>query len=161
MAEKIPVMTDEIFKVLRRYVEIQTEERRLREEKAELQNKLKMHMVPAGCSFWYTEVDGEKLKVVCNEFVEIKYDDDLLRERLGDRFPTILSPDIRKIRSELPRIERYLVPVLAEIGSVDPQHVRAAIESGHVTKEDFRDAFTKTRNYRIAVRRPKPGDFEV
>ena len=158
MEEKTPVMTDEIRRVLRRYVEIQEQERRLREEKAELQDTLRGHMVPAGCSKWLTEAGGERLNVVCNEYVEIHYDDKLLRERLGDRFPTLLSPDIRKIRASLSRLEGCLAPVLAEIGSVDPERVRAAIESGHVTKEDFRGAFTRTRKHRIAVRRPKPDD---
>jgi len=148
-----PELTRDIEAVLERYLDIQDEEQKLKEEKSRLQDKLKTHMSPTGCPKWFAEAGGQKLAVVYREKTEIEYNEDLLRDRLGDRYVSILGPDLRKLRAALPRIAPYLDPVMSQIGSPDPEKVRVAIESGTMRKEDFENAFVKRQRGTVAVTR--------
>ncbi len=151
----VPDMTEDVAAVLKRYTEIQEEEHRLKEEKAELQEKLKAHMTPTGCKRWAVDVDGKALKVSLSSRTEVAYDEDVLASRLGDRYASILSPDLRKIRAALPRITPYLDPVMVQIGSPDPDKVRAAVDNGTVSTDEFAGAFSKQLKQTITVARDK------
>jgi len=156
--EKRPELTPEIEQVLSRYVRIQDEEQRLREEKSQLQDKLREHMEPAGCTTWFVRAAGQDLKVVAYRKVEVEYDEPKLQSRLGDRYLSILSPDLRKMRDALPEISPHLQPVLGRIGSPDPEKVRAAIESGVADVKEFEGAFVKSLKHVVAVTRSRQGD---
>ena len=65
--------------------------------------------------------------------------------------------DIRKIRRHLPELGATLAPVMDLIGSPAADRVRAAIEQGLVSKEDFTGVFTKTIKRQVAVAKAKPG----
>ena len=153
-------VSSELAEALRRYLAIQEEERRLQEEKAALQETLGRHLSALGLAHWYPEVDGVPLKVRCQETAQIEYDEELLRQRLGDRFASILAPDIRKIRRWLPQIQSVFLPILGTIGSPSPDRVRAAVEQGVVRKEEFAGAFKKTTRRLVAVAKVRPGDAE-
>jgi len=153
MDTQVPESTPEILETLARYVALQEQERHLKEEKAELQGRLRTHMAPSGCSKWIVEAGGQKLKVACHTKTEIEYDEDLLASRLGERYKAILSPSLKKIRAALPRLGAYLEPVLAQVGSPDPEKVRAAVERGDVSTSEFDGAFVKTEKQTVAVMR--------
>ncbi len=156
MAE--PPLTPEIEKVLSRYLEIQAEMHRLSEEKGRLRDTLLAHVADARGRFWFPVVGGQKLMVAVRRKVEIDYDEDVLRRRLGDRYVQILKPDTRKMRKRLDDIEDTLAPVLALIGSPHPDKVRAAVESGAVSTEEFQGAFTKRLKESLTVRRARDDD---
>lgn len=153
-----PPLTPEIERVLRRYLEVQAEQRRLKEEKRVLREALIEHLREMPGRYWFPVVGGQKLMVSRQRSVEIDYDEGLLQQRLGERYLRILKPDPKKLRQRLDDLEPYLEPVLAEIGSPHPERVRAAVESGAVTKEEFRAAFRKTLRHRLAVRRARDED---
>ena len=150
-----PASTPEMESVLARYLEIQAEERRLREEKGRLQEALMAHLAGLEGKFWCPVVAGQPLIVSYARSVEIAYDEELLRERLGERYRRILRPDPRKLKARLDDVESCLEPVLDLIGSPHPDRVRSAVRSGVVSQEEFRGAFTKTEKHRIAVRRDR------
>lgn len=153
-----PELTADIEKTLRRYLDIQKEEARLREEKTALQDTLARHVgLSASPRYWLTSVDGQELKIRCQETTAVEYDEPVLRERLGDRFGTILSPDLRKLRQHLAELSSVLTPHLDRIGSPDPDRVKAAIQQGLVKKEEFVGAFKKTSRRMVAVSRVRPG----
>jgi len=148
--------------VLRRYLEIQAEEQRLKKEKAELQDRLAEHMKALGRNQWYPDVDDKSLKVRFSESTVIDYDEELLRQRLADRYVSILEPDVRKIRKAMVKVAPLLQPVIEQIGSPSPDRVRSAIEAGVVRKEEFAGAFEKTTKRMIAVSKVRPaGDPSV
>jgi len=151
-----PELTPELGDVLRRYMEIQKEQQRLREEKKELQNKLKQAMEDMRGRFWYPTVDGVSLKVAHSRKQEVVYDDDVLRQRLGERFALVARPDVKKMREHMGEVERCVAPILDMVGSVDRDRVKAAIENGQVQREEFRGAFRKETAVRIAVMRQRP-----
>jgi hypothetical protein len=146
-----PELTAEIEMDLRRYLEIQAQEERLKEEKNALREKIGRHMAGLGLKYWYPKVDGQSLKVRYRETTAIEYDESLLQNRLGERYPAILAPDLRKIRRHLDQLESLFAPVLSLIGTPSPDKVRAAIENGLVSKQSFSGAFKKTVKRFVAV----------
>ena len=159
---KKPELPVEIEKALRRYLEIQAEEQRLKEEKNNLREKIGEHMADLEMKYWYPKVDGRPLKVRYRETTAIEYNESLLHDRLGDRYLAILAPDLRKIRLHLDKLESTFNPVLSLIGSPSPEKVRIAIENGVVNKESFAGAFKKTVKRFVAVGRTSPGDtFDI
>jgi hypothetical protein len=145
--------TPELAQVLRRYLQIQAEEQKLKEEKASLQEKLAQHMTANDLKHWFPEVDNLALKIRCQQDVAVEYDEPALKERLGARFRSILAPDWRKIRRHLADLQSTLDPMLETIGSPTPDRVRFAIEQGIVKKEEFAGAFKKTTRRTVAVSR--------
>jgi hypothetical protein len=149
----------EIDNSLRRYLEIQREEQRLKREKADLQEKIGEFMAGLKKKFWYPALDGEILKVRYRETSVIEYNESLLRERLGDRYSAILTPDLRKIRLHLGEIESLFTPVLNLVGTPVPERVRSAIETGIVKKDEFSGAFKKTVKGYVAVSKAPTKDL--
>lgn len=144
-------MSTEMESVLRRYIEIQHEENRLKEEKSRLQGVLADHMNNNQQSLWFPVVDGLKLKVSSRTTTSFEYNEELLHKRLGERYSAILAPDIRKIRRNLSAIENALAPVLEIIGSPSQDKVRKSIENGLARKEEFSGAFEKKSRQYISV----------
>ena len=149
-------LTPDLAATLRRYLDIQAQELRLREEKSALQDKLAAYLAPRRMTSWYPELEGQPLKVRFHEATVVEYDEPLLRERLGPRFAATLAPDLRKIRRCLPEIASALAPVMDLVGSPAPDRVRAAIEQGLVRKEEFSGAFKKSVRRTVAVARARP-----
>jgi hypothetical protein len=143
----------EIENVLSRYIEIQTQEQALKEEKTLLQERIAAHLEKTGQEVWFPVVGGWKLKVRCRKRVTVEYDEEKLRERLGSRYTAILAPDPRKIRQHLPELIPTLTPLLPLIGSPSPDRVREAVQEGVVKTEEFSGAFRKTIRRFVAVGR--------
>jgi hypothetical protein len=153
-----PELPVEIEKALRRYLEIQAEEQKLKQEKNDLREKISKHMADLQMKYWYPMIEGQPLKVRYNETTAIEYNETLLHDRLGDRYLTILAPDLRKIRANLDKLESLFTPVLSLIGSPSPVKVRVAVENGIVSKESFAGAFKKTVKRFVAVGKAWAGD---
>jgi hypothetical protein len=149
--------TNDLTGVLRRYLAIQAEEARLKEEKSDLQDRIAAHMRHERRNTLFPEVDGQKVKVRFSESTVVKYDEDVLKTRLQDRYRQILAPDPRKIRAHLDELAPALAPVMDLIGSPSADRVRAAVESGAVTKAEFAGAFEKTVRRQVAVSRVVSG----
>lgn len=149
--DRKPESPVEIEKALRRYLEIQAEEQKLKEEKTDLRERISEHLAHLQMKYWYPKIDGQAVKVRYHESTAIEYNESLLRDRLGDRYLAILTPDLRKIRANLDKLESLFTPVLSLIGSPSPDKVRAAIENGIVNKESFTGAFKKTVKHFVAV----------
>ena len=144
---------------LKRYLEIQQEEQRLKEEKAVLQQQLAAFLEAHQLNVWFPTVADQKLKVRCQALPVVEYDTALLRQRLGERYASLLAPDLKKIREHLADIESCLMPVLELVGSPVPAKVKAALEAGTVRREEFAGAFRKSTKRIISVARLRPEDF--
>jgi len=152
-----PELPSEIEMDLRRYLEIQALEQRLKDEKAAVRERIGRHMVGLGLKYWYPMVDDQSLKVRYRETTVVEYDESLLHDRLGERYATILAPDLRKIRLHLEKLESLFAPVLSLIGTPSPEKVRTAIQNGLVSKELFSGAFKKTLKRFVAVGKVRAG----
>lgn len=144
----------ELQEFIRRYREIQRENRRLKEEKKELQAKIAEYFGKQNGTE-AIDLGDERVKVRCRRKMRVEYDEDVLRKRLRERYRSILSPDIKKIKSALPSLRSFMEPVLDEIGSPDPEKVKHAVQSGLVEKEEFAGAFRKEVKNQVAVMQVK------
>lgn len=144
---------DELQAVLKEYSKLQGEERAIRERKSELQALLAAHMQSLNAAEWLPTVDGQLYKVRYRKSVRVDYDEALLSERLGDRYAALLRPDIKKMRAQLDALEPHLKDALDLIGSPDPGKVKAAIESGLASTEEFKGAFEKKETVQVSVTR--------
>lgn len=156
--DRKPELSGDIEKALRRYLEIQAEEQRLKEEKIDLREKIGQHMADLQMKYWYPKIDGQTLKVRTHETTAIEYNDSLLHNRLGDRYLSILAPDLKKIRANLDKLESVFTPVLSLVGSPSADKVRVAIENGILNKESFAGAFKKTVKRFVTVGKAWTGD---
>jgi hypothetical protein len=148
----------EIEALLTRYVSIQQQEQALKEEKSALQERLAQHMERMNRSLWFPEASGQKLKVRYQKETVVEYDEEALRQRLGERYAALLEPDWRKIRRNLPALTPTLAPHLPLIGTPSAAKVREAVTSGLVKAEEFNGAFRKTIRNSIAVSRAHGND---
>lgn len=142
---------EDIKQALHAYRALQQEEAQLKERKRSLQETLKAYLRKQNSTVCFPVVDGERLKVRYRSEVNIEYDEDLLRKRLGDAYPEILEPDIRKLRKHLPELRADLQPLLGRIGTPSPEKIKLSIASGKLSKADFSGAFTKELKEYIAV----------
>lgn len=146
-------LSEELRQILARYLALQKEEARLKEEKAELGRRLGEHMAGSELDVWHPEIDGQRLAVSRRVSTVIQYDEDLLKERLGDRYARILSPDMKKIKAHLAELEPLLEKALPTVGTPDPGKVKEAFMNGIVTKEEFNGAFAREEKVSVSVRR--------
>jgi len=112
-----PILTPEIEAVLRRYMEIQQEERRIEEEKRSLQLTLFEYLKAAPGREWHVRVADHRVKVTHEEATRVSYNERLLAERLGDRYPEILSVDPKKLREHERQVEPCCVPSCSRLGA--------------------------------------------
>src|SRR4030042_2320542 len=154
-----PGLPSEIESALKRYLEIQHEEQRLRQEKTDLQEEIGGYMARLEKKYWYPVIDGQTLRVRYRETSVIEYNESVLRDRLGNRYSAILAPDLRKIRLHLGEIESLFTPVLNLVGTPEPEKVRSAIEIGIVNRGEFTGAFKKTTKRYVAVSKARAGDL--
>jgi hypothetical protein len=83
----------------------------------------------------------------------VKYDEELLRERLGERYGAILEPDMKRVRKHLPEIEHLFEPVLDLVGAPSREKVEETVLAGTLAAGDFAGAFEKTTTDVLYVRR--------
>lgn len=83
--------------------------------------------------------------------VKVDYDEAGLRERLGDRFRSILALDAKKVRRHLDELQPVLEPYLDTIGSVSQERVAEQITSGRMSPTEFAGLFKKEHKSTLYV----------
>ena len=83
--------------------------------------------------------------------VSVRYDEEALRGRLGDRYRKILSIDTKALRARKDEVREWLGEHLDEVGRPDRKRVKALIEAGEATVEDFAGAFEREVRYSVTV----------
>jgi len=136
---------------LRRYLEIQRNMKKLEDERQGLRDVLVQHMKTKRSNIWDTKVDDAGVNVKCYSFTEVKYDEALLRERLGERYVEILDLDVKKLKEHLPEVKPFLTSLLPLVGTPSREKIRDVCEQGSMEPGVFRGAFSKTENQRLTV----------
>ena len=141
---------------IRRYQQIQQEIARLEEEREQLRDLLVKELDGKFPSKWHSTIDGKPILVVHEYKTSVRYDEPLLRERLGTRYMDILEIDGAKIRKNRELVRPLLASVLDKIGTPAASRVEAAVKSGLVSAADFQGAFHKVVTPYISIRADKP-----
>ena len=141
---------------IRRYQQIQQEIARLEEEREQLRDLLVKELDGKFPSKWHSTIDGKPILVVHEYKTSVRYDEPLLRERLGTRYMDILEIDGAKIRKNRELVRPLLASVLDKIGTPAASRVEEAVKSGLVSVADFQGAFHKVVTPYISIRADKP-----
>ena len=141
---------------IRRYMQIQREIAQLEREKEQLRDVLVKELEGKAPTKWHTTIDGKPLVVTHQLKTVVRYDEPLLRERLGEKYTEILEIDGVKLRKNREIVRPLLMPVLDRVGSPAPARVENAIRTGTLTVDAFRGAFQKTITPYISVRIETP-----
>lgn len=137
---------------IRRYMEIQREIAQLEREKERLRDSLAKELEGKVPAKWRTTVDGKPLVVTHQLKTVVRYDEPLLRERLGEKYVEILEVDGGKLRKNRELVRPLLMPVLERVGIPVAVRVENAIRTGALTVDAFRGAFQKTITPYVSVR---------
>lgn len=139
----------EVRELLNRYVSIQRKIAELETEKKQLREKMEA-LFPEGSSL--TDCDLGHCKVSRREICEIEYNEELLRERLGEeKYRSILSVDWMRVRANFEKLEPFMTSVIDLVGVPSADKVKAGIESGALERAAFSGAFIKRKKVQFAV----------
>ena len=132
-----------VQEALKRYVEIQEEVAKLETEKKQCREVLMAYMRETEQSLWSASLDSKQVTVRYYPKTTITYDEELLKQRLGDKYLLLLEPDLSKLKTHLHDVAPLLQPMLQQIGSPSREKVKAAVEAGTIDRKAFEGAFTK------------------
>lgn len=145
--------TAELHRLLSEYRKMEREMARLEDTKKTLRAALQKILEEEGKSIFLANVDSEQIMLELKPRVEIRYNEDLLRSRLGRDYPRILRPDISKIRQHLTELESDLAPHLEKIGSPSRIKIKQLVSSGEIPLDAFRGAFQKIHKSILFVKK--------
>ena len=160
-ANEIPSVPDDLQAILRRLTEVDQILEQAKEERVFLRERIVELMTANQERQRRIEVDGQPMMLRVHVRRKVRYDEEVLRERLGDRYRQILSPDARKVRKHAAELGDALDEHLELIGSPTPDRVQAAIEGGLVRADEFRGAFRKDTTRVLNVRKAPQRAAEV
>ena len=152
VAQKEDLVHIDGVRAIRRYMQIQREIAQLENEKEQLRNMLAKELDGKVPSRWHLTIDGKPILVVHELKTAVRYDEQLLRERLGAKYTEILEIDGAKIRRNRELVRPLLESVLDKIGTPAPSRVKAAVRSGFLAVEDFKGAFRKSVTPYVSIR---------
>ncbi|MBF0229505.1 MAG: hypothetical protein HQK63_07935 [Desulfamplus sp.] len=139
--------------ILKRYKEIEAQLELLTKEKEELRNHIKLLLTESENNIYNTRIDNEVINISLINKSDIKYDESMLKERLGDKYYLILKPNIVKIRKNLSEIESFLAPCLDKIGSPSRDIIKERIGNGEFSISDFKGSFKKVIKSTLYVKK--------
>ncbi len=137
---------------IRRYMQIQQEIAQLEKERERLRDLIVKQLDGVVPPRWHSMVDGKPILLVHEYRTSVRYDETLLRERLGVKYTEILEIDGTKIRKNREIVRPLLAPVLDKIGTPSASRVEAAVKSGSVAVEAFQGAFQKLVTPYMSIR---------
>lgn len=136
MNEKMFNKIKELEKVEGEILALENERRKIREEIGNL-------ILEHGRRVYLLKTDKILYVLKYKKLEKINYHENLLKDRLQDRFKTILVPDPNKLRKNMDKAIKLLDPILEEIGKVSKERVKEQVKLGHIQLDEFKGAFTK------------------
>ena len=139
--------------LLRRYLKIQDESRRLEGERKSLRDKIATTLSLCGKTGEDMFVDQCPLHIRCEPKTVYKFDDQLLRNRLGRAYYSILEPDTQKMKAHMDEVVRCLAPIIHKVGVPSGRRLDAAIRAGRISADLVEGAVTRQSDFSFAVQR--------
>lgn len=148
--------TAELHRLLAEYRKMEREMARLEDTKKTLRAAIQRILEEEGKSIFLANVDDEQIILELKPRMEIRYNEDLLRSRLGQDYRRILQPDIAKIRQHLSELGPFLAPHMEMIGSPSRKKIQQLVSSGEIPMDAFRGAFQKINKPVLFVKKRPP-----
>ena len=152
--EECPVLSEHLDQLLREYVRLQEESRRINAERGALKMKIAEILSSRGEEDVDVSVDGEMLHVRCQPKISYKIDSSLLRQRLGSAYYSVLVPDTQKLKANMDEVLCCLAPIIDKVGIPSGERIDAAIAAGELDSALVSDVVSRTPDYSFAVTHP-------
>ena len=140
----------DLSQLLAQYQNIVQQLKQLEEEKNSLREEIRVMVQRAGGPV-STVIGDTRINARVVSSVKVEYDETGLRERLGDRFRSLLAADAKKVRQHLDELQPVLEPYLDTIGSVSQERVADQIKAGRMTPAEFAGLFKKEHKSTLYV----------
>jgi hypothetical protein len=141
----------ELSRLLEEYHKLVRQLERLNERKSQLREEIRERVLRRESPASITVGDIE-VRAFVRSATNVQYDEDALRQRLGNRYFSILDPDPKKIRQHLPELRPALEPLLEKIGSVSRERVAQQIKAGELSAQDFAGLYKKSEKHTLIVK---------
>ena len=155
MTDTTPTPVD-ISGLVQQLDEVEGHLKQLNEHKKELREQLTDALKQAGLKEHATPMGDHTIRLKLRQSVKVCYDEELLKERLGERYSLLLEPDARRMRKHMDVIAPLLDPVLDLVGTPSRDLVAAHVKEGTFSIDDFAGAFDKEKKATLYVQRVKP-----
>ena len=136
--------------------ELEGQLKQLNERKKELREQLKGALQRAGLREHATPMGDHTIRLKLRQTVKVRYDEEVLKQRLGERYSLLLEPDARRMRKHMDVVAPLLDPVLDLVGTPSRDLVAQLVKEGTFSVEDFAGAFEKEKKATLYVQRVKP-----
>lgn len=152
---------EELQVILAEYRLIEEQLEYLEQQKRILREKIRGLLESEGRNHYFLVVDNEAVALDLKKHTEVRYNEALLRQRLGPRYVRVLTPDLKKIRQHLQEITPALAPYLDKIGTPSREMIKQLILSGEFSTSEFQGTFEKVQKKILYVRKPQVDGFGV
>lgn len=138
-------LIEEILFIRAQMAEMEEEERNLRQQVSELMKQREMAQAQV-------ETTHGKVKVRRNQQVKITYNDELLRQRLGnERFRALSTVDRNKLKQHWEQLPGWLGERFFDIATLDRHKIKEAVEGGRIEGNLFAGAFKKETQEIVSI----------
>lgn len=145
--EEIRDMIEQVLKLRAQISQLEEEERRLRDAIGDYLKRDGRYLLTVLTSQGNTKLQR-------NERVRIDYDDNLLRNRLGDEtWLKLSSIDRGRLKQHEQELPAWLGAHYAQVAALDRRKVKEAIEAGLLDGNLFKGAFTKEVQEVVSITR--------
>ena len=161
VADNFAAAVDDLEVLVRCYVAIQNEHRRLEAERAALRDRISAIMSKNHKQSLDLVLDGEQLRIRCQPKVKYVIDAARLRERVGNLYDTLLEPDSRRVKEHRDEVLRCLAPIIRKVGVPSGELIAAAIAAGRLDHSQVEDLVIRERDYSFAVSHLSPSQSRL
>lgn len=146
-------MENEFNFALKRYLAIQDKEKALAQEKIELRNIIDKYLQSMNRTQIIVNTETLNIHISKKEKIQIKYNESILQERLQERYNSILSLDLKKVKKHKDELEKELGENAFMFASPDRTKIKTMVESGKINSKEFEGTFEKEVKNIIYIRR--------
>ena len=130
--------------------------KQLAEDKQQIRDRITELLLLLGTDKLQVDLDDCSVNLKLTRRVRVQYDEQVLQQRLGDRYRSILAPDMKRMRKHMGEIEHLLEPAMDLIGAPSRDRVELCVQAGTMSVSDFVGAFDKQTTTTLYVRRARP-----
>jgi hypothetical protein len=146
-----PEMSPVMRETVKRYLEIQKQERKIKKEKRELQQRLAVMCKSSKQRLWPVEIGGRVVVVTYWYSQSVECEEEVLKERLGERYLHICQVVPALVNKYQEAAGPLLAPIADYVCRPHPNAIMKAIADGHVTRTELRDLVKRHKRDHIRV----------
>ena len=142
-----------ITKLLVEIKEIESKIEAMESEKQELRKKVIAVMTEKGSALEIIDLPIGKFKMVKKQVANVTYSEEILKQRLGNKYKLVLDLDAKQLRDHKVEVLQALGDKILDVGVISQNRVKAAVASGELAAGDFKGAFEKAVVDRLVITR--------